>query len=145
MRNKTTFSSPFFLSIFLGIICWLFVFIISPVEVVFPISFKVVVFILLSYICMITGYLIVPKANYSKLPDQSIIWKPTIKTLILVVLLSFLIRYVDLFVFISYKNEIFLNFKFSEIGSIFIINEIKNTIIVSFISNNSFFIIFSGG
>jgi len=99
MRNKTTFSSPFFLSIFLGIICWLFVFIISPVEVVFPISFKVVVFILLSYICMITGYLIVPKANYSKLPDQSIIWKPTIKTLILVVLLSFLIRYVDLFVF----------------------------------------------
>ena len=99
MRNKTIFFSPFFLSIFLGIICWLFVFIISPIEVVFPISFKVVVFILLSYICMITGYLIVPKANYSKLPDQSIIWKPTIKILILVVLLSFLIRYVDLFVF----------------------------------------------
>ena len=57
MRNKIIFSSPFFLSISLGVVCWLLVFIIFPIEVVFPISFKVVVFILLSYICMITGYL----------------------------------------------------------------------------------------
>lgn len=99
MRNKIIFSSPFFLSISLGVVCWLLVFIIFPIEVVFPISFKVVVFILLSYICMITGYLIVPKKNYSKLPNQLIIGSTMIKILILVVLLSFLIRYVDLFLF----------------------------------------------
>ena len=48
---------------------------------------------------MITGYLIVPKKNYSKLPNQLIIGSTMIKILILVVLLSFLIRYVDLFLF----------------------------------------------
>ena len=66
MRNKAIFSSPFFLSISLGILCWLLVFIIFPIQVVFPISSKVVVYILLSYVSIITGYLIVPKGNYSK-------------------------------------------------------------------------------
>ena len=99
MRNKAIFSSPFFLSISLGILCWLLVFIIFPIQVVFPISSKVVVYILLSYVSIITGYLIVPNGNYSKHSNQTIIGVPMIKVLILVVLLSFSIRYIDLFVF----------------------------------------------
>jgi len=99
MRNKAIFSSPFFLSISLGILCWLMVFIIFPIQVVFPISSKVVVYILLSYVSIITGYLIVPNGNYSKHSNQTIIGVPMIKVLILVVLLSFLIRYIDLFLF----------------------------------------------
>ena len=99
MRNKAIFSSPFFFSISLGIICWLLVFLLFPIEVVFPISYKVVVYILLSYVSIITGYLIVPKENYSKISNQTTIGTTMIKVLILVVLLSFLIRYIDLFVF----------------------------------------------
>ena len=99
MINKAIFSSPFFLSISLGIMCWLLVFIIFPIQVVFPISSKVVVYILLSYVSIITGYLIVPNGNYSKHSNQTIIGVPMIKVLILVVLLSFSIRYIDLFVF----------------------------------------------
>ena len=99
MRNKIIFSSPFFLSISLGVVCWLLVFIIFPIKVVFPISSEVVVYILLSYVSIITGYLVVPDGKYSKHSNQTIIGPPMIKVLILVVLLSFLIRYIDLFIF----------------------------------------------
>ena len=99
MRNKAFLLSPFFLSISLGVICWLLVFAIFPIEIVFPISSQVALYILLSYVSIITGYLIVPKVTSSKLSNQTKIGAPMIKILILVVLLSFLIRYIDLFVF----------------------------------------------
>ena len=85
MRNKAFLLSPFFLSISLGVICWLLVFAIFPIEIVFPISSQVVLYILLSYVSIITGYLIVPKVTSSKLSNQTKIGAPMIKILILVV------------------------------------------------------------
>ena len=98
MKIKEFLFSSFFLSLSLGVIIWFSVFIIFPIEAIFPVSSKVIAYILISYLSLIFGYLAVPKVKDLKPSSETIVNASMIKGLIVVVLVSFLLRYFDLFV-----------------------------------------------
>jgi hypothetical protein len=106
MRNKAFLLSPFFLSISLGAICWFFVFLIFPIVPVYTISYEAFLYILLSYLSLILGYIVVPRSSESqkiKTTETSIIM---LIFLVIIVVISFIIRYYDLFVLrgVSFYN-----------------------------------------
>ncbi len=97
--NRVSLLSPFFLSVFLGIISWILVFLIWPVRVVYPLTFETTSYVILCYASLILGYFLFPKLKKEPLIKEPRISENFIKGLIIVVLISFTIRYIDLFLF----------------------------------------------
>ena len=97
MKSKSFFMSPFFVSLSLGLISWILIFFVFSLEPVFPLSNKLLSYVLLSYLSIILGYLVIPDVKKEVIPNSSFIYTNSIKLIILIVLISFLLRYIDLF------------------------------------------------
>lgn len=96
-------SFLFYGSIFLGIFIWFFFFIVTPIEVKNKVSAFTILFISLSYISLILGFRFASTISsrrlnslrlFSKLEEKRYL---ILKVLVGLVLLSFLLRYFDLF------------------------------------------------
>ncbi len=112
--KKSKIIDPFFVSLFLGLAVWLLVFWIIPVHAVKPLVKSSLGFIGLSYLSLITGYILTPVFSFkykSKEPSARYIW-----IVISVIVFGFSFRYIDLFVSrsLSFSNSIDLNRKLAE-------------------------------
>lgn len=88
---------PFFSSVFVGILVWLFVFMLFPAKPVYPFSLEALLYITFSYLALVIGYTLVPSKQY-KTKDYAKIWSTKrIYVLIFIIIVSFLVRYIDLF------------------------------------------------
>lgn len=107
--NKSS-HFPFLISVFGGVFVWLFIFILFPAKVVTPFAKESFWFILLSYCCLIFGYCIVPKLK-PKTKSLSIINKRFVYAIVIITIISFLVRYIDLFIFrkVSFFNGVWKN------------------------------------
>ena len=108
----------FFGSIFLGILIWFFFYFITPIEVKNNVSFFTVSFISLSYLALILGYILTnyflnhnqkKRACYKNLRFKHI--DILLKVLIILIIISFLFRYFDLFFNrnVSFNSLTFIN------------------------------------
>lgn len=102
---------PFFSSVFVGILVWIFIFLLFPARVVNPLSWESLGFIVLGYCALLTGYLIVPQKKHLS-PEKSRSWTHKgVYNLLIIVVVCFAIRYIDLFVIrgVSFGNSIWEN------------------------------------
>lgn len=109
--DKTIISnSLFYKSICAGIVLWLLLFIVLPVDVVEPFKLKTAGFIILNYIALIIGYIAYkPKYFNAKLqqqPNQNILFIVSA-----IVVVAYVTRWADLFVIreLSFYNSIYIN------------------------------------
>lgn len=116
----------FYGSILLGILIWVFTFAVLPVHVVEPFKLKTFVFIFLSYAMLMAGF----NAFNFKTKSFQFQYKSSnkiIKILLIVIVISFLLRWYDLFVIrgLSFANEVRYNreindLNFEKFGLLFI-------------------------
>lgn len=102
---------PFFSSIFLGILVWLLVFLVFPAEVVNPLAWETLLFIVFSYLALVLGYVLIPQKNKSGV-EYSANWsKKRIYILVYIVVGSFVVRYIDLFFIrgVSFEYNVWQN------------------------------------
>ncbi|MFY0603970.1 MAG: oligosaccharide repeat unit polymerase [Flavobacteriaceae bacterium] len=102
---------PFFSSLFFGIFTWLVIFFIFPASIVNPFSREAFIYIVGSYTTLILGYLLVsPLISKRKKPEWKI-KKKEVNILIYITLLSFAVRYIDLFLYrnVSFFNDVWTN------------------------------------
>lgn len=101
----------FYASLLLGIGIWLITFIILPVNVIESINFKSVLFIVFNYLSLVIGF------SCFNFKDKNIV-EPNqnsniqlLKTLIVIVLVSYSIRFIDLFLIrdLSFGNNVNAN------------------------------------
>jgi hypothetical protein len=110
------YTRKFYSSIFLGISIWFFFYFVTPIEAKNCISFSTLSFIIASYIFLIVGFHFSPnliKKNKvlqcnTQLNRHSVL---ILKSIIVIISLSFIIRYIDLFYFrgLSFSNYGLLN------------------------------------
>lgn len=100
-------KSSFYNSAFIGVIIWFILFLITPVSIVNPIAKETLAFVFLNFLALIMGYALFPKKITSNL-NQTTFSNKLIYIIILIVLVSFTLRYIDLFVFrkLSITNSI---------------------------------------
>lgn len=105
---RQVLNQPFFISLFGGILAWLFIFGITPAEVTYSLAYETIGFVTLSYFFLILGYSIVPKFHANK---SSVISKKLILYSIVFVFVCFLIRFIDIFYFrgLRFLNSIYSN------------------------------------
>ncbi len=113
--NKIS-SSPFFISIFGGILVWLIVFLITPAYVVNKMDTETLAFLFFGYLFLIVGYLSVPIVNKSKAKKIN---TKLISYIILFVLLCYVVRFIDLFYYrgLRFSNAIYQNRMLAQNGS----------------------------
>lgn len=101
---------PFITSIFGGILVWFLIFILFPAKIVSPFANESFWFIFLSYLFLILGYIIFPTPKTEN-KGFSIISKKVLYVIILTTLISYLVRYVDLFLYrnVSFKYDVWEN------------------------------------
>lgn len=96
----------FFGSLFLGIVIWCVVFLLLPAEPVEPVKTKTVLFIVLSYLMLIFGFI-----SFKFKTDQTVKYNfdpsKTLNLLLVIILVSHVLRWVDLFYLreLSFSNE----------------------------------------
>ena len=100
----------FFVSLFGGVFIWFFIFILFPAKILSPFAKESFWFIFLSYVFLILGYLFFPNTKTQK-EGFVIISKRFIYIIIGTTLMSYLFRYIDLFIFrkVSFSNDIWQN------------------------------------
>lgn len=101
---------PFFISVFGGVLVWVFVFILFPAKVVSPFANESFWFIFLSYVCFVFGYFFYPNFK-NKIKDTLTTSNRFIYFIILITLISYLVRYIDLFLYrkVSFNNDVWQN------------------------------------
>ena len=103
----------FLKSLCIGILIWCFFYILTPVNVINPLSSKAIWFILLNYIALILGYFSTDFLFKKKTYSKGISKKPDgfMYVVIALLLFSFVIRYIDLFFIreVSFFNSISTN------------------------------------
>ena len=101
----------FYTSLLLGLLVWLFVFIILPVEVVEQIELKTILFIVLNYLSLVIGFMCFNFKDKNKVEHKQYKTLHILKMLIAIVAISYLIRYIDLFFIrnMSFGNNVFTN------------------------------------
>lgn len=101
---------PFFVSLFGGVFVWFFVFILFPAKIVSPFAKESFWFIFLSYVSLILGYLFFPNTKTHN-KGFLIISKRFIYIIIGTTVMSYLFRYIDLFMFrkVSFSNDVWQN------------------------------------
>lgn len=104
--QKNKLLSPFFISISSGVLVWALVYFITPVSPVYSFSGKTLLFIILSYASLLTGYFFTPNISIKfnkKIDSEMLAWFS-----ILIVLLGFSIRFIDLFLWreLAFSNTI---------------------------------------
>jgi hypothetical protein len=105
---KNSVKQPFYISIFGGLLVWLFIFLITPASVVNTPSFETISFILSSYVFLIFGYRI---SSLKKPLKVSVYSSKKIFFITLVIFGCFLLRYIDIFYFREFRfsNTIYQN------------------------------------
>lgn len=108
---KVSQHIPFFSSVFIGVLVWLLIFMIFPAKVVYPFSGEALLYVTFSYAALVIGYVLVPSKGY-KIKNHLNIWSTRrIYILIFIVLVSFLVRYFDLFFLrkVSFSYDVWQN------------------------------------
>lgn len=102
---------PFFSSVFLGILVWLLVFLLFPAKVVNPLAWETLLFIVLSYLALVLGYILIPQKSKSSVENKANWNRKRIYILVTVVIGSFVIRYIDLFLIrgVSFEYDVWQN------------------------------------
>ena len=100
----------FFASLFGGVFIWFFIFILFPAKIVSPFAKESFWFIFLSYVSLILGYLFFPNTKTHN-KGFVIISKRFIYIIIGTTVMSYLFRYIDLFIFrkVSFSNDVWQN------------------------------------
>jgi hypothetical protein len=100
----------FFVSLFGGVFIWFFIFILFPAKIISPFAKESFWFIFLSYVFLILGYLFFPNTKTQN-KGFVIISKRFIYIIIGTTLMSYLFRYIDLFIFrkVSFSNDVWQN------------------------------------
>ncbi len=101
---------PFVISLFGGILVWVFIFILFPAKIVSPFAKESFLFIFLSYVSLILGYISFPIAKTHN-KGFAIISKRFIYIIIITTLMTYIVRYIDLFIFrnVSFSNDVWQN------------------------------------
>lgn len=109
-KMKISQHRPFLLSIFGGIFVWFFLFLLFPAKIVNNFSNEAFLYIIASYVALVLGYFIFPK-NKKKEISSITISKGFIYSIIVLTLISFLLRYIDLFLYrkVSFTNTVWQN------------------------------------
>lgn len=100
----------FFVSLFGGVFIWFFIFILFPAKIISPFGKESFWFIFLSYVSLILGYLFFPNTKTHN-KGFVIISKRFIYIIIGTTVMSYLFRYIDLFIFrkVSFSNDVWQN------------------------------------
>lgn len=98
MRFLEMGEKLFYKSLGLGILLWLFIFLITPVDVMEGLKIKTIAFIVLSYLSLVLGFWVIPSKKFqrsSKDNTKGKLW--VFNVLVVIVILSFVLRWIDLF------------------------------------------------
>lgn len=107
----------FFGSIFLGIAIWFVLFAFLPVTVIEAIKTDTIVFIISSYLALILGFLCF-RFNKSVETTHKFKIKPILKILLLIIVSSFVLRWIDLLFIrdLSFNNEFKVNRRINDLN-----------------------------
>lgn len=108
--------NPFYISVFGGLLAWFFIFLMTPVSVVHPMANETICFVVLNVVALVLGYVLFPKKEIKIHPASTKFSHTFLYGIITIIILSFVVRYYDLFFNKSLRisNPINLNKKLAE-------------------------------
>ncbi len=104
-------DKQFLLSLFCGPLIWLIFYFTTPMEPINPISARVLFFLFLNYICLLSGYFLCKKIPEKSIRKLKIKNQFIFNVVVILITIGFICRYVDLFYFrgLSFNNTFYLN------------------------------------
>ncbi|MDT7831115.1 hypothetical protein RQM59_01920 [Flavobacteriaceae bacterium S356] len=111
--NKGTGDILFFKSLVFGILIWIFFHLVTPLDVVNPLSWSTIMYIICNYLAIMGGYVVAKVCfrNKQVKEEKVVVGGAFFKVMLILILTSSLIRYVDLFFVrdVSFTNAISSN------------------------------------
>lgn len=116
---KFSINIIFFTSILLSIMIWGITIISIPVDIIHKVHSKTILFVIANYLALISGYFIFNLKNKYDNKQKVYNIPKIIKLFIILSLISYIIRFIDLFIFreLSFQNTIIENLKIVEQSS----------------------------
>ena len=119
--------NPFFLSIFLGVLTWLLLFIITPAQVTYSMNLETLLFVVASYISLVLGFVIYNPKTIKK--STILFTKRTIFYISIFIIICYIIRFIDVFYYRQFRfsNTISRNRELAGNGSqnlVFIVSSV---------------------
>jgi len=99
------------MSILIGLLIWVLTFMVLPVDVEMPVNATTIWFIVANYLALVTGFLLFRYKDKGAAIEKGLDIRKTLFFIIIVLLISFVFRYIDLLVIrdLAFDNSIKLN------------------------------------